>query len=123
MAAQNLAWVRAPVTWGMIPGWVETLWSIEVMDPGLVSEGFLIDPLECLPLIPHGLMWDFTNMQTGQGENFLILLSFLGITPLLYIMKRDLKDQWFSLWCQTRASYHPVPKGPWLTIDFPCPTS
>ena len=62
MDAHNLAWVKAPVTWVMSPGWAETIWSIEVMAPGLVSEGFLIDPLEFLTLILHGLLWEFTNI-------------------------------------------------------------
>ena len=57
VATQNLVRVRSPVTWVMITGWAETIWSIEVMDPVLVSEGFLIDPLECLPLVIHGLLW------------------------------------------------------------------
>ena len=51
----------------MIPDWEETFWSIEVMAPGLVSEGFLIDPLECFPLVLYGLLWDFPNMQATQG--------------------------------------------------------
>ena len=51
MAAHNLQWVRSPVTCGIRPGWVDTIFSIEVMAPGLVSEGFLIDPLECLPFV------------------------------------------------------------------------
>ena len=55
VAAQNLAWVRAPVTLGMSPVWADTIWSMEVMSPGLVFEGFLIDPLEYLTLILHGL--------------------------------------------------------------------
>ena len=62
VAAQNLECVRAPVTWGMSPGWEETIWSIEVMAPGLVSEGFLIGPLECLLLVLHGILWEFTNI-------------------------------------------------------------
>ena len=70
----NIAWVRAPVTWGMIPGWVDTIWSIEAMALDLVSEGFLIDPPECLLLILHGILWDFPNMQGTQVEIFLILL-------------------------------------------------
>ena len=37
------------------------------------------------------------------------LLSFLVIITLLYNLRRDLKEQWFSMWCQTRISlsYHP----------------
>ena len=81
MDDQNLMWVRTPVTLGMIPGWAETIWSIEVMAPDLVSEGFLIEPLECLPLVLHELLWDFKNIQDKQGGIFLILLRFLGITP------------------------------------------
>ena len=82
MADQNLAWVRAPVTWGMIPGWSDTDWSTEVMAPGLLSKGFLIDPIECLPLVLYDLLWDFVNMQATQGVSFMIFLSFFGITPL-----------------------------------------
>ena len=87
-----------PVNSGMIPGWEDIIWSIEAMAPGMISEGFLIDPLECLPLVLHGLLWDFPNIQATQVGSFLILLIFLGIIPLLDILMRDLKDQWFSLW-------------------------
>ena len=64
----------------------------------MFSEGFLIGPLECLPLVLHGLLWDFPNIQATQVGSFLIFLIFLGIIPLLDILMRDLKDQWFSLW-------------------------
>ena len=70
MAAQNIAWVRAPVNWGMRPGWEDTIWSIEVMAPGLVSEEFLIDPLDCFPLVLRGQLWDFPNIQATQGGKF-----------------------------------------------------
>ena len=53
MAAQNIVWVRAPATWGMRPGWAEIIWLIYVMALGLVFEGFLIDTIECLPLVLH----------------------------------------------------------------------
>ena len=72
VAAQNIAWVRAPVTWVMRPGWAETIWSIEATTLGLVSKGFLIDPLKCLILVLHGLLCDFPNIQATQGEIFLI---------------------------------------------------
>ena len=78
VATHNIVWVRTPVTWGMIPVWAETIWSIEVIAPVLVSEGFLIDLLEFLPLVLRGLFWDFPNMQAIQGESFLIFLIFLG---------------------------------------------
>ena len=52
---------------GVSSGWVETLWSIEVMAPGLVSKGFLVDPPERLPLVFHGLLWEFSNRQATQG--------------------------------------------------------
>ena len=56
---------------------------MEFMDPGLVSEVFLMDPPERLPLVFHGLLWDFPNIQTTQGGKFFTLLSFLGIISLL----------------------------------------
>ena len=65
--------------------------STEIMCPGLVSEGILIDPLECLSLVLHGLLWDFSNMQDTQEGSFLILIIFLGIIPILDSLKRDLK--------------------------------
>ena len=77
----------------MIPGWEEITWSIKVMSLGLISEGFLIDPHECLHLVLHGPLWDFTNMQATQVVIFLILLIFLGIIPLLDILVRYLKEQ------------------------------
>ena len=63
MADQNLGWVKAQVTWGVIPGWVETIWSIEFIALGLVSESFLINPSDNFLLVLHGLLWDFTNIQ------------------------------------------------------------
>ena len=96
--------VRAPVTLGMIPGWADTIFSIEVMSPGLVSEGFLIDSPGCLSLVIHGLLWDFQNRQATQGGGVLIFLRFLGIIPLLDNLRRYLKEKLFSMWCQTRSS-------------------
>ena len=104
VATQNIAWVRAPVNCGMSSGWAETIWSIEVIALGLVSEGFLIDQLEFLPLVFHGLLWDFPNMQATLWRSFLILLSFLGSIPLLDSMMRGMKEQWFSVCYQNRIS-------------------
>ena len=109
--AQNIAWVRAPVTWGMIPDWEETIWSIKVMAPVMVYGGFLIDPPECLPLVLHGPLWDFPNKKATQGGSILIFLSFLGIISLLESLGKYFKDQWFILWCQTRISLSSHPKG------------
>ena len=39
---------------------------MEVMAPGLVSEGFLVDPPESLPLVLHGILWDYPNSQATQ---------------------------------------------------------
>ena len=75
----------------MSPGWADTIWSIEVMALGLVSESSLIDTLECLPLVLHCLLWDFTNIKATSGVSFLILLRFLGIILLLDSLTRDLK--------------------------------
>ena len=77
----------------MIPGWEYTTLAIEFMSPGLVAEGFLIDPPECFPLFLHGLLWEFPNMQATQGDIFLTLLIFLGIISLLDSLRRDLKNQ------------------------------
>ena len=88
----------------MIPGWTETIWSIEVMASGLVSEAFLVNLLECLPLVLHRLLWEFPNLQATQGGSFLISLSFHGIIPLLDSLMRYLKEKLFSLWFQTRIS-------------------
>ena len=49
-------------------------------------------------------------MQTTQEGSFLILQSFLGVILLLDSLRGDLKDQWFSLWCQTRSSLLSCPK-------------
>ena len=78
------------------------------MASGLVSEVFLIELPKNLPLVIHGLLWDFTNKQATQGGSFLILLILLGIITLLDSLRRDLKEKWFSLWCQTRIylPYH-----------------
>ena len=40
----------------MVPGWVDTIWSIDVVAPGLFSKVFLIDLIESLPLVLHGLL-------------------------------------------------------------------
>ena len=104
VATQNIAWVRAPVNCGMSSGWAETIWSIEVIALGLVSEGFLIDQLEFLPLVFHGLLWEFPNMQATLWRSFLILLSFLGSIPLLDSTMRDMKEQWFSVCYQHKIS-------------------
>ena len=103
VATHNLSWVRSPVTSGVIPGWEETIWSIEVMALGLVSEVFLIDMIECLPLFFHGLLWGFPNIWVTQEGSFMILLRFFVNTPLLDIPMGDLKNQWFILWLQTRS--------------------
>ena len=94
VAAHNIAWGRTPFNGRMIPGWADTIWSIEVMAMGQVSKGFLIDPPECLPLVLHGLLWYFPNKQvTGGGSGGLILLSFIDNTPFLDSLRRDLKEQ------------------------------
>ena len=40
----------------------------------------------------------------------MIFLIFLGINPLLDILRRDLKEKWLGLWCQTRSSLLYCPK-------------
>ena len=97
MAVHNLVWVRAPLTWGVIPGWADTICSIDFMSPGLVSKSFLIHLPDCFYLVLHGLLWGFTNRQATQGGGVLTLLVFLGIIPLLESLRRYLKEQWFSL--------------------------
>ena len=62
---------------------------MEVMAPGMVSEGLLMDPPERLPLVLHGLWWDFPNMHATQGGNLFTLLCFLVIIPLLESLRRD----------------------------------
>ena len=94
----------------MIPGCTDTIWSIGVIDPGLVSEGFPIDSPENFTLVLHVLLWYFSNIQAKKGESFLIFLIFLGIIPILDITRRDLKEQWLNLWCQTRISLSPYTK-------------
>ena len=112
----------------MRPGWEYTIWSIAVIDPGLVSEGFLIDLPERLTLVLHGLLWDLPNSQETQGGSFLTFLSLLGIIPLLDNLRRYLKEQWFSLCCQTRIYLYSCPKMPlvdhilamsYLMISYP----
>ena len=73
----------------MILGWAETIYSTEVMDPGLVLEGFPMNPPKRLPLALHGLLWDFLNRQATQGGNLFALLCFLVIIPLLESLRRD----------------------------------
>ena len=81
VAAYNIKWGRSTVTWVMHPGWAETIWSIEVMAPGLVSNIFLIDTLECFHLVLHDLLWDLTNMK-ARGE-FLDIAELPGCYLLL----------------------------------------
>ena len=58
---------------------------------GLVSEVFLIYPPECLTLVLHGILWDFTNKKATQGGTFMILLIFLDIITLFYILMMNFK--------------------------------
>ena len=111
VAAKNISWVIAPVTWGMIPGLTDIIWSIKVMAPGLVSEGFLMDPPECFTLVFNGLLWYLPNRQATQGGSFLTLLIFLGIINLLDNLRRYFMEQWFRPWCQTRIYLLSYPKG------------
>ena len=46
-----------------------------------------------------------------KGGRFLNLMSFLVFINLLDNLRRYLKEQWFSLWCQTRSSLSPRPKS------------
>ena len=110
MDDQKLAWVRDPVTRGMNPGWEYIICSMQAMSLDLFPEGLLIEPLECLPLFLHVIFGDFPNKQATQGGSFLIFLSFLCIIPFLDSTWRDLKEQWFILWCQTRISLSSLPK-------------
>ena len=61
------------------------------MTLGLVSTGFLMDPPDRLPLVLHGLLWDFPNIQATQGGGFWRFMRFLDIIPLLDNLSRDLK--------------------------------
>ena len=81
MDAHNLVWVISSVTWGVIPGWSETIRLIEVISPGLVSKGFLIEPLYCLPLVLQELLWYFTNKQATQGGSFSDIAELPGYYP------------------------------------------
>ena len=54
---KNLAWVGAPVTWGVVYGWFYIIWLIEVMASVLVSGEFLIDLPECIYLFPDVFIW------------------------------------------------------------------
>ena len=105
----------------MSHGWADTTWSIKVIAPGLVSKGFMIYPPECLPLVLHGLFWELPNRKATQGGSFLSLLRFLSIISLLDSLKRDLKDQFFSLWCQTRIYLLYRPKR--SSVDHSLPIS
>ena len=64
------------------------------MTPGLVSEGFLMDPPESFHLVFRGLLWDLPNSQATQGGvRGLTLLIFLVIIPLLDNMRINLKGK------------------------------
>ena len=62
------------------------------MAPGLVSEGFLIELPEILPLLLHGLLSGFPKRQATQGGSFMVFLIFLGAIPLLDSLRRDFKE-------------------------------
>ena len=87
----------------------------------MVSEGLLMDPPERLPLVLHGLLWDFPNMHATQGGNLFTLLSFLGIIPFLKILRRDFNWQRFSLWCKPGAPSRIVQEGLLLATAWTCP--
>ena len=123
MVAQNLACVIALVTWGMRSSWAETIWSINVLAPGLVSEVFLINPPERLPLILHGLLWDFSNSQATLGGSFPTLWILLGIIPFFDHLRGYLKEKNPAYGAKPGAPSRLIPKSPRLTIDWPYPPS
>ena len=65
------------MTLGVIPGWEYTIWTIEFMATGLVSEGFLVDLPGRFLLVLHGILWDFQNRQASQ-EGSLLPSEILG---------------------------------------------
>ena len=69
----------------------------------MVFKGFMIDLPEHLILVLHGILWNLRNRQAAQGGSFLTLMRLLGIVPFLGNISRDLKEQWFRLWCQNRT--------------------
>ena len=78
-----MACVSAPEIWGMRPDCSDIIWSIKIMDLGLVSEEFLIDPPKFLPLVLHDLLWDFPNSQATKEGSFLKIMNLLGVITLL----------------------------------------
>ena len=66
---------------------------MEFIDPGLVAEGLLMAFPVHLPLVLHGLLWNFQNRQAKQGGNFFTLLTFSGIILLLKILRRYFNEQ------------------------------
>ena len=111
VADQSLLWVRSPMTQVISPSCADNIWSIKLMAPVLVSEGFLMDPPQHLPLVLHVLLWVFPYSQATQGGLGQTFLSFLGIINLLGNLSNYLKKQWLSLWGQTRISLSYRTKG------------
>ena len=123
MDSRNLTCVKSPVAWLMIPGLAYIIWSIKFMAPGLVSDGFLVDPPECLSLVLHGILWYFPKMQATQGGISWPFWTSWVLSPSWIF--------WGGIWnskssaCVAKPVIHscPVPKGPRFTTDWTCPPS
>ena len=96
---------------------------MEVMAPGMVLEGFLMDPPESLFLFLHGLLWDFINRKATQGVTSLPYWYYW----VLFLSWRV----WGGIWMSSGLAYgakpghlfHSVQEGIILTTAWPCPTS
>ena len=112
---------------GLYPQWLGG-WSLvgqitydkfKVMEPGLVSKGFLMDPPDHLPLVIHGLLWELSNRQAKQGGIFLTLLSLLGIRPLLETWWGILRSNVSYCGVKLGSTPNTITKGPQLTTAWP----
>ena len=75
------------------------------MAPGLVFEGLLIDPPDCLPFILHGLLWEFPNNLAAQGGGG----SGLAGLPFYYPFLGYSEEGFEGAMVQTVMPNHDIP--------------
>ena len=76
-----------------------------------MAPGFPDKPSRPFSFGPPFLLVGIPKHTVNTGVGGLTLLIFLAIIPLLDVLRRDLKEQWFSMWFQTRSSLLSRPKS------------
>ena len=106
----------------MRPGWSEITWSVEVISPGLVSEGYLNEPPDNFRLVLYGPLWYLSNRQTTQGFFWPLWYSWL-LFPYWIIRGGIWRRNSSACGTKTGSPPRPIPKGTQSTTAWPCPPS